>query len=92
MSQTAVQIWLCEEDATRLKAIGIPLEWAGESNTDAKPKIWKYNILETIYQQLKIYCTSGAYGGMTLETFLRTVNDTTTQGGQCTTTNTTSST
>lgn len=88
--QTAIMVWLCEEDINRLRAVGIPMEWAGDCRPNDKPKLWNYYILETIYQQLKMWSTGGTeFAGMGLETFLRTVND---KDKECTTTNTSTST
>lgn len=92
MSQAGVKVWLNEEDYLHLKWLGIYMEWT-QGHVAGPPKLWEVVLLDSVYQQLKMYGASGQpYGGMTLEKFLHTVNDTTTQDGQCTTTGTTSST
>ncbi len=74
--QTAVKIWLTDEDTSQLKSYGIPLEWSGEFKTDPRPPTKEYYILETIYQQIKIWSSSGAqFAGMSLETFLRSTDE-----------------
>lgn len=92
MSQTAIRVWFCEEDVAHMKAIGIPLEWAGDGSK-GQPPMWEYYIMEHIYQQIKMWSTSGTqFAGITLEAFLRTLNDTSPQDKECTTTSTTTST